>query len=186
MAVEYITVLDGDGNPRKVAADVFDVDKFAQVFKVAYGADGVVTLAEDAAPLPVGVSELPAADDTTDTISAATMIAKLKSSRTDVTPAQDLNSIAASQSHATLVDAVSQKSIVVVAAVINWGDTTASTVTFESGTTAISPPFKGAPNGVMVLPFNEAGWFTTATGQALAVSTGAGSTTLIHLVYGAV
>lgn len=53
MAIEYIVVQDATGTQRKVAVDLFNTDEFAQVMKVAHGADGVVTLVETAAPLPV-------------------------------------------------------------------------------------------------------------------------------------
>ena len=53
MAIEFIVVQDATGTQRKVAADLFNTDEYAQVFKVGWGADGVFTLVEAAAPLPV-------------------------------------------------------------------------------------------------------------------------------------
>lgn len=52
MAIETITIKDADGVERQISADAID-GAFAQVFKLAWGADGVLTLAESASPLPV-------------------------------------------------------------------------------------------------------------------------------------
>lgn len=52
MAIEYIIVQDATGVQRKVAADLFNTDQYAQLTKLAWGADGTVTLVETAAPLP--------------------------------------------------------------------------------------------------------------------------------------
>lgn len=97
------------------------------------------------------------------------------------------DAIAASQTDSVLVAASGTAKIVVTSVVINQGDTTPSTVTFNSkgsgAGTAISPPLKAAANGGFVLPLNEAGWFSTVAGQALTVTTGAGSTTGIIVTY---
>ena len=67
------------------------------------------------------------------------------------------------------------------------GDTTASSVTFNSkgsgSGTAISPAFKTVANGGFVLPPGSEPWFVTNVGEALTVTTGVGSTTLIHVVW---
>lgn len=93
------------------------------------------------------------------------------------------DSIAASASDSSLVAAVTGKKIRVLAVVINQGDTTPSTVTFNSASAAISPALKAAANGGFVLPYNEVGWFETVAGEALTVDTGAGSTTGVIVVY---
>lgn len=78
-------------------------------------------------------------------------------------------------------------SIEVVGVVVNHGDTTASSVTFNSkgsgAGTAISAALKGPANGGFVLPVSEGAWLRTNDGQALTVTTGAGSTTGIQIVY---
>lgn len=52
MAIETISIVDASGIERAVYADSI-AGAFAQVLKVAHGADGILTLAEAAAPLPV-------------------------------------------------------------------------------------------------------------------------------------
>lgn len=98
------------------------------------------------------------------------------------------DAIAASQTDSVLVAAGDANSkIIVTSVVINQGDTTPSSVTFNSkgsgAGTAISPPLKAAANGGFVLPLNEAGWFGTIAGQGLTVTTGAGSTTNVLVTY---
>lgn len=83
---------------------------------------------------------------------------------------------------ATLVAAVAGKKIRVMSAVFVAG-ATATDLTFNSAATAISALFANAANGGTTLPFSPAGWFETATGEALTVTTGAGSTTGIQVVY---
>jgi hypothetical protein len=52
MAIETITILDATGVERSVYADAIS-SAFAQVLKLAWGADGVLTLADASNPLPV-------------------------------------------------------------------------------------------------------------------------------------
>lgn len=97
------------------------------------------------------------------------------------------DSIAASASDSVLVAAVATKKIRVLAAAINHGDTTASTVTFKSkptgSSTALTPALKGAANALLTLPECENGWFETKVGEALTVTTGSGSTSGVNVVY---
>lgn len=64
---------------------------------------------------------------------------------------------------------------------------TATQVTFKSkpsgSSTAISPNYTFGANGGMVLPYNPDGWFDTAKGEGLTVTTGTGSTTGINVSY---
>lgn len=89
---------------------------------------------------------------------------------------------AASGTAQSLVAAVALKKIRVVAAVFVAG-ATATALTFNSAAAAITPLFANAANGGASLPFNEAGWFETVAGEALTVTTGAGSTTGILVRY---
>ena len=79
------------------------------------------------------------------------------------------------------------KRIRVHSVVINQGDTTPSAVTFNSkpagAGVAIYPPLKAAAQGGFVLNDNDAGWFQTLPGEALTVTTGAGSTTSVAVTY---
>lgn len=97
------------------------------------------------------------------------------------------DAIAASATDSVLIAAATGSKIVILAVVINQGDTTPSTVTFNSkgsgAGTAISPPLKAAANGGFVLPRNEGGWFATNNGEGLTVTTGAGSTTGVIVTY---
>lgn len=67
------------------------------------------------------------------------------------------------------------------------GADTASDVTFNTkpagSNTAITPLMAFGTNGGIVLPYNPKGWFQTAPGDALTVTTGAGGATGIQLVY---
>ncbi len=94
--------------------------------------------------------------------------------------------IAASQTDSVLVAAVPDSKIRVHAAVINHGDTTPSTVRFNSkpagAGTAIYPTIKTSANGGFMLKDSQ-GWFETNRGEGLTVTTGAGSTTGILVTY---
>lgn len=95
--------------------------------------------------------------------------------------------VAASQTDSSLVAAVSNKRIRVVSVAALAGGT-ATNLTFNSkpsgAGTAISCLFANAANGGFVLPeASEFGWFETNVGEGLSVTTGAGSTTGIQIVY---
>lgn len=100
------------------------------------------------------------------------------------------DTIAASATDSSLVAAVAGKKIRVLAVVINQGDTTPSSVTFNSKSggagTAIYPALKAAANGGFVIPENPGGWFETNAGEGLSVTTGAGSTTGISITFAVV
>lgn len=95
--------------------------------------------------------------------------------------------IAAGQTDAALVTAVASSPIVVLGLVLVAG-ATATTVVFNtkpSGSgSAISAVFALPISGSLVLPVSEIGWFTTLIGAGLTVTTGAGATTGIQIVYG--
>jgi hypothetical protein len=99
------------------------------------------------------------------------------------------DAIVASTTDSVLVAAAAGQRIRVTSVVINHGDTTSSTVTFNSkgagAGTAIYPPLKATAttNGGFVLPDNAKGWFATNAGEALTVSTGGGSTTSVAVTY---
>lgn len=100
------------------------------------------------------------------------------------------DNIAASTTDSVLVAAPSANSrIRVHAFLINHGDTTPSTVTFNSmgsgSGTAIYPPLKYPANGGTSIgdPGQGRCWFSTKPGEALTVSTGAGSATSIAVIY---
>jgi predicted aconitase with swiveling domain len=93
------------------------------------------------------------------------------------------DSVAASATDSVLVAAVTGAKIRVLTFLINHGDTTASSVTFNSASTPKTPALKGAANGVIGAAHDRAGLFETARGEALTVTTGVGSTTGIMVTY---
>lgn len=98
--------------------------------------------------------------------------------------------IVASTTDGALVSSISGRIIRVLGVACNTG-ATATNVTFNSkgsGTgTAISALFATPANGGFVLPIVEFQtqnpWFQTNSGEALTVTTGAGSTVGIQVVY---
>ncbi len=97
--------------------------------------------------------------------------------------------IAAGQTDAALITAVSGSPIKVLGLAVVAGGT-ATTIVFNSkgsgAGTAISATFAMAINGVLVLPetYSRDGWFVTTTGEGLTCTTGAGATTGIQIIYG--
>lgn len=95
--------------------------------------------------------------------------------------------VAASSTDATLVAPVTAKKIAVRGLVIVVGGT-ATAVTINShkpsgATTALSPAMSLGINGTLVLPPSGDGWFETLAGEGLTVTTGAGSTVGLSVLY---
>lgn len=91
--------------------------------------------------------------------------------------------VAASQTDAAVVAAVGGKKIRVLGlALVCGGPVTFNTKPGGAGT-AISATFSPSVSGVIVLPETPAGWFETAAGEGLSVTTGAGSTVPIQVIY---
>jgi predicted aconitase with swiveling domain len=93
------------------------------------------------------------------------------------------DNVAASATDSVLVAAATGLKIRVLTFLINHGSTTASTVVFNSASAAKTPKFLGVPNGVIGASNDRAGLFETNKGEALTVTTGAGSTTGIMVTY---
>lgn len=97
------------------------------------------------------------------------------------------DAIAASTTDSVLVAAVTGRKIRVLAFIINQGDTTPSAVTFNSkgggAGTAIFAPLKYAANGGTNPPLIDSGYFETNVSEGLTVTTGAGSTTNVGVIY---
>lgn len=104
--------------------------------------------------------------------------------------ANAFDAIAAGTTDSALVAAVTGKRIRVHSVVINEGDTTASTVTFNTkpagAGSAVFCPLKAAANGVLILPYNDAGWFQTNVSEGLSVTTGAGSISNVAVTFSTV
>lgn len=150
-----------------------------QKFKIEYGPDGAATMVDTGTPLPVTA---PAATRTTHSIGVAQQTDAIMNGLTALTPKYFSASVAASQTDSTLIASVSSKKLRVVALVVHCAGT-ATTSTFESGTTTRIHKTPAGVNGGEVLPFNPVGWFETTSGAALTVTTGSGSTTEYTGVY---
>lgn len=90
--------------------------------------------------------------------------------------------VAASQTDSSLVAAVAGKKIKVLG-VIGLAGGTATDLTFNSASSAITPLLANPANGGELFPMNDHGWFETNTAEALTVTTGAGSTTGLLVKY---
>jgi hypothetical protein len=94
--------------------------------------------------------------------------------------------VAQSQTDSALVPAVAGKRIAVLALAFVAGDTE-TTATFNSkpagAGSAVSMTFANAANGGAVMPHNPHAWFLTKNGEGLSLTTGAGSTTGVQVVY---
>lgn len=90
--------------------------------------------------------------------------------------------VAAAQTESSLVAAVTGKHIRVLAYIVQCGSS-ATTVVFNSDSSAITPTFANAANGGAVVGFNPVGWFETNAGEALTVTTGSGATTGVLVRY---
>ncbi len=96
------------------------------------------------------------------------------------------SNVAAATTDGNVVTAVADKKIRVLSVYAIAG-ATATNLTFNSkgggAGTAISALFANGVNGGEILPHNPHGWFETASGEALTVTTGAGSTTGLGVNY---
>jgi hypothetical protein len=154
-----------------------------QVMKLAIGGDGVASFVSAGSPLPVSA---PASLRTTHHLGAATMVDAVMTGYVESTPKFAKANIAASQTDANIVTAVGGKSILVLLFRLHAGGT-ATTVVFNSkpagAGTAISEVFAMPINGNHSPGFSPVGHFKTTSGEGLTVTTGAGSTTGIGVVY---
>jgi len=177
---DNVLVDNGTGTDYTVATDD-DGTAQHQYVKLEFGADGTQTKVSSGNPLPVNVA---AADRTTDNVGAAMVTDALMNDTTALTPKFKSLSVAASQTDSSVVAAVTSKKIRVVAMAVQCGST-ATDVTFESdeATDVRLHKVPAGANGGQILPFNPVGWFETASGSALIVTTGAGSSVEITLTY---
>jgi hypothetical protein len=99
---------------------------------------------------------------------------------------QAFANVAQSQTDSAVVAAVSGKKIVVESVVLMAG-ATATNATFNTkpagAGSAISLTFQCGANGGATLPDNRHGWFETNVGEGLSLTTGAGSTVGVQVVY---
>lgn len=153
-----------------------------QRVKVGFGVDGAYADATGTVGLPIAAISMPAAADTTDAVASAIQVGKVKSGLVDIAPIRISTLVAASSSHTVLHALVAAKALLVLAFHIVCG-ATPSTVVFETSTAnaAISAVYTFGANGGVPGSFNPLGWFATNVGDALQVTTGAGSATVITM-----
>ena len=129
---------------------------------------------------------LPAGTNLLGRISASQETSTIYNGTTALTPKFAKANVAASQTDANIVSAVTSKKIRVLQMFALAGGT-ATDLTFNTkpagAGTAISPLMANTSNGGEVLPFSPIGWMETASGEGLTVTTGTGSTTGILVVY---
>lgn len=113
-------------------------------------------------------------------------ISTLYSGSTALTPKFAFANVNASSTDSSIVAAVTAKRIRVLAVAAVAG-ATATTLTFNTkpagAGSAISPLLANGANGGEILPFSPVGWFQTASGEGLTVTTGSGSATGVLVVY---
>jgi hypothetical protein len=155
-----------------------------QRIKVHFGADGTATGVEPTVGLPSNVIGMPAATTTTDNLGAALMTNVVMNGITELTPKWASVTVAASTTDSVVIAAVTSKKIRVIALAVQCG-ATATTTTFESDEAPDVRKHKvpAGANGGQILPPNPWGWFETASGSALVVTTGTGSDTEITVQY---
>jgi hypothetical protein len=154
-----------------------------QVVKLAVGGDGVASLVATGSPLPVSA---PAALRTTHHIGVAQMVDAMMNAFEALPVKFAFANVAASQTDANIITAVASRVLLVLEFRLQVG-ATATTVVFNSkpagGGTPISESFALPANGNARHGFSPVGHFKTTVGQGLTVTTGAGSTTGIGVVY---
>lgn len=178
MADNFSTDAEGAVPEKSFAADDIAGVLHPRV-KVEFGANGSATDVSSSDPLPVDV---PAAARTSDAVAAAVQTDAIMNGGTVLTPKFFSETVAASDTDEELVAAVTSKKIRVIALVVQCAGT-ATTCTFESGGSTRKHKVPAGANGGQVLPPNPWGWFETAAGESLTVTTGAGSDTEISGVY---
>lgn len=105
---------------------------------------------------------------------------------TSLTVKRAFANIAASTTDGSVIAAVTSKKLRVLAAYVVAGGT-ATDVTFNSkpagAGSAISATIAGGANSGAVLPYTPLGWLETVAGEGLTVTTGAGSTVGVQVLY---
>jgi hypothetical protein len=134
----------------------------------------------------IPVTAQPARAATTDNVGAKLATDAIMNGTSALTPKFAFANVAAAQTDSNVVTAVANKKIRVLQTHVVTG-ATATNITFNSkpagAGTAISSLAANAANGGSVRPFSPIGWFETVAGEGLTVTTGAGSTTGIEVVY---
>lgn len=150
-----------------------------QRVKVTHGLDGSATDTSATNPLPVTA---PAAARSTHSIAASIQTDAIMNANVALTPKFFTASVASGSTDSSLIALVAAKKLRIVSLVVQCG-ASATDATFESGGTTKKHKVQAGANGGQVLPPNPWGWFETAAGESLTVTTTAGSTTEISGTY---
>ena len=192
MGVE--SVQPGD-NTKLIACDDVDGDRY-QLMKVCYGSDGTATMADATNRLPVQatvsgtvpvsgtvtVGSAPPSARATDSVAAAAQSDAIMVGGTACTPKFAFSNVAASTTAGTLVAAVTGKKIRVIGFRLNVAGT-ATNVTLNSASAARTETFQLDARAVWSSGFSQVGHLETNVGEALTVTTGAGSQVGVDVVY---
>lgn len=136
---------------------------------------------------PVSIAAgLPAGTNLLGRESSSMETSTIYNATTALTPKFAFANVAASQTDSSVVAAVTSKKIRVLAFIIMTGSS-ATGLTFNSkpagAGTAKTMLFAAGANGGVSAPFNQVGYFETVAGEGLTVTTTAGSTTGVQVVY---
>lgn len=184
----------GDGLDTHIGADVNGLDVDVTRLPTLPAGTNNIGDVDIASALPAGnnnigdvdLASMPAAARTTDSVSNVLATDAIMNNLTVLTPKFAKANVAASTTDGNIVTAVGGKKIRVLEFRLHAGGT-ATTVTFNSkpagAGTAISELFALGINGMRDDGFSPIGHFETVTGEGLTVTTGAGATTGIGVVY---
>lgn len=184
----------GDGLDTHIGADVNGLDVDVTRLPALPAGTNNIGDVDIASAIPAGtnnigdvdIASMPAAARTTDTISSAGASDVVMNNLTALTPKFAKANVAAATTDGNIVTAVGGKKIRVLVFRLHAGGT-ATTVTFNSkpagAGTAVSETFALGINGSHHGSYCVVGHFETTTGEGLTVTTGAGATTGIGVVY---
>jgi hypothetical protein len=147
--------------------------------KLSWGVDGSAVDASATNPLPVTA---PAAARNTHSIAVAQQSDALMNALTALTPKFFTQTVTAGSTDVSVIAAVAGKKLRIIALVVQCG-ATATDITFESSTTTRKHKIPAGANGGQVLPPSSWGWFETAVGESLTVTSSAGSSAEVTGVY---
>jgi hypothetical protein len=160
----------------------------ADVVELQGTASGALKVALSAGTDNIGdvdIASMPASDVATDQMGVSHMTNVIMNDRTELTPAFFYEAVTASDTDEEIIALQASKKLRILSLFVQAGGT-ATDVTFESSTTTTKFKVTAGINGGCVLPFNPIGWFESASGESITVTTGAGSTVQIAGAYVAV
>lgn len=176
MTTSHLDILDGNGQPTKLATDLT-----ADVHTPLHQISGpVACLQQDAwlVALDAGGSEIGSIASIAE---GAVPGEGVRIGGSNLAVKRDFKNIATNTTDGSVVAAVASHKIRVHSLVLHCGSsaTSATLNTKPSGAgSAISALHALGSNGVLVLPFNAAGWFETGVGEGLSMTTSAGGSSI--------